>query len=213
MSAVPSARMGRRMTDAPTRLFHGLLAACFVGAHLSAESERLQRIHAFMGYTMVALLVFRFLYGWWGPRPVRWSSLVMKLRNGWACCRSVRNPMVWLRTDARPGHNFALVLATTGLLVLPLPLLFSGHVLYARSADWLEEVHEFMANAMLLLVFLHLALLLVLSILRKKNLAWPMWRARVPETGPDLVASPRLALALCVLVMSCSFGIWAAFFI
>lgn len=209
MNVSPSDRLGRRMTDAPTRVFHGLLALCFVGAYLSSESERLQQIHAFLGYTMVALLVFRVVYGWLGPRPVRWSSLVSKLRNGWTWCRSVRSPMHFWGADARLGQNFALVLATTGLMVLPLPLLLSGHVLYVGTADWLEEVHEFMANAMLMLVFIHLGLLCVLSVLRGKNLALPMWRGRVPEAGPDLVSSPRLGLALVVLVISLVFGLWA----
>ena len=73
----------RRVTDAPTRLFHWLFALCFVGAYLTSESERVQQFHAAFGYTIVALLVFRLLYGWLGPRPVRWSSLLTKLRSGW----------------------------------------------------------------------------------------------------------------------------------
>ena len=199
----------RRVVDAPTRMFHWLLALCFVGAYLTSESERLQVVHAAFGYSMLALLVFRLLYGWLGPRPVRWTSLATKLRSGWAWCRSLRSPKNVFGMNSRAGQNFVLVLATSGLLVLPMPLLLSGHVLYTGSADWLEEVHELAANAMLMLVLVHLSLLLLTSVLRGTNLALPMWRGCVPGPGPDLVASPRVWLALALLLCSGAFGVWA----
>lgn len=199
----------RRVVDAPTRMFHWLFALCFAGAYLTSESERFQRVHAAFGYTMLALLVFRLAYGWLGPRPVQWSSLLTKLRSGWAWLRSLRGLQDVVGGNFRAGQNFALVLATSGLMLLPLPLLWSGHVMYVGSAEWLEEVHEFMANAMLLLVMAHLGLLLALSACRRTNLALPMWRGRVPGVGPDLVARARVGLACVLLVLSGAFGLWA----
>lgn len=211
MSPTLAPKATRRVVDAPTRLFHWLFALCFVGAYLTSESERVQQFHAAFGYTMVALLVFRVLYGWLGPRPVRWSSLLTKLRSGWTWCRSLRSlDSVW-GTQARAGQNLALVLATTGLLLLAVPLLLSGHVLYVDSTDWLEEVHEFAGNTMLLLVFAHLAGLLVLSVLRGTNLARPMWRGHVAGAGPDLVARPRYWLAVLLFVGAVAFGVWAVY--
>ncbi len=199
----------RRVTDAPTRMFHWLLALCFAGAHLTSESERMQLIHAAFGYSMVVLLVFRLLYGWVGPRPVRWASLGTKLRSGWAWWQSLRRLRDVFGTGVRAGQNFALVLATSGLMVLPAPLLLSGHVLYVGTAEWLEEVHESLANAMLLLVFAHLGLLLVLSVMRGTNLALPMWRGRVAGPGPDLIVRSRVWLALVLLAGTSVFGVWA----
>ena len=199
----------RRVVDAPTRMFHWLLALCFTGAWLTSESERWQVVHAALGYTMLALLVFRLLYGWLGPRPVRWTSWATKLRSGWTWCKSLRRVSDVWDVNFSAGQNFGLLLATTGLMVLPLPLLLSGHVLYVGSADWLEDVHEAMADAMLLLVFAHLGLLLVTSVLRGTNLALPMWRGRVTGSGPDLVASARVWLAIVLLVASVGFGFWA----
>ena len=37
--------------DLPLRLFHWTLAASFVGALLTAESERLRDLHLLLGYT------------------------------------------------------------------------------------------------------------------------------------------------------------------
>ncbi|MBM3387138.1 MAG: cytochrome b/b6 domain-containing protein [Betaproteobacteria bacterium] len=199
----------RRVSDAPTRMFHWSFAACFIGAYLSSESERLVKVHAMLGYSMVALLVFRLLYGCLGPRPVRWSALRKKLQSGWTWWRSLRSVWDLQGGGSRGGQNFALVLATTGLIGLATPLLWSGHVLYTSNADWLEELHETVANTMLLLVVVHLGLLLLVSVWRGSNLALPMWRGRVPGPGPDLITQPRTWLALMLLPSAVAFGVWA----
>jgi len=198
----------RRVTDAPTRMFHWLFALCFTGAYLSSESERAQVLHAVFGYSMVALLAFRLIYGWLGPLPVRWSSLIKKLMSGWGWCRSFQLIDLF-GANLRSAQNFALVLATCSLLVLSVPLIFSGHMLYDGTSEWLEAVHELVANLMLLLVLAHLSLLLLISILRGTNLAIPMWRGRVPGAGPDLVTTPRVWLAFLLLMISSAFGLWS----
>ena len=209
MSGSSSKALTRRVVDAPTRMFHWLFAVCFTAAYLTSESERVKVVHAAFGYTMVALLIFRLIYGWMGPRPVRWSSVITKLKSGWIWCRTFQIKDV-LVSNLNSAQNFALVLATTSLMVMSLPLLLSGHVLYVTESDWLEMVHELVANLMLLLVLLHLGLLLLISLLRGTNLAIPMWRGRVSGTGPDLVATPRGWLAILLLMISGAFGVWLA---
>lgn len=209
MKADTSPSPTRRVTDAPTRMFHWLFALCFTGAYLTSESERVQVVHAAFGYTMVALLVFRLIYGWLGPRPVRWSSVITKLKSGWAWCRTFQLQDV-SAANLRSAQNFALVLATSCLLVLAVPLILSGHVLYVGASDWLESVHELVANIMLLLVLAHVGLLLLISVLRNTNLAIPMWRGRVLGAGPDLVSTPRVWLAFVLFMISCAFGLWSA---
>lgn len=199
----------RRVADAPTRMLHWLFALCFVGAYLTSESERLQIVHAGFGYTMVALLVFRLIYGWLGPRPVQWLSLITKLQSGWAWCQSLSRAQDVFAVNFRAGQNFAMALVTSCLLLLALPLILSGHVLYVGTADWLEEVHELTGNLMLLLVLAHLGLLLAISVMRETNLALPMWRGRVPGAGPDLIAKPRIWLALILMLASSAFGLWS----
>jgi len=54
---------GRLVTDAPTRMYHWLLALSFVGAYLTADGERWRALHVTLGYTMAGLLAFRVLYG------------------------------------------------------------------------------------------------------------------------------------------------------
>lgn len=199
----------RLVFDAPTRLFHAAFALCFIGAYLSSEGERFIQVHAALGYSMVVLLVFRLLYGFFGPRPVRWSSLASKLKNGWVAWRALRSMGEVLSPQRKVAQNFPLLLATTGLIVLAGPMLWSGHGVYASSSEVLEAVHELSANAMLLLVLSHLGLLLLISALRGSSLAASIWRGRVAGPGPDLIAHPRTGLAIALLLCAAGFGLWA----
>ncbi|HYE39430.1 MAG TPA: cytochrome b/b6 domain-containing protein [Ramlibacter sp.] len=107
--------------------------------------------------------------------------------------------------DAVPASGTPLRAATTrGRLVIDAPtrmfhwlfaLGFTGAYLTADSehwmgtyqewstGEWLEEVHEFFGNAMLALVLGHLALVTLLSVLRKRNQATPMLTGRMPGNG------------------------------
>jgi len=132
--------------------------------------------------------------------------------------------------DAVPASGTPLRAATTrGRLVIDAPtrmfhwlfaLGFTGAYLTADSehwmgtyqewstGEWLEEVHEFFGNAMLALVLGHLALVTLLSVLRKRNQATPMLTGRMPGNGPDLVRSNRAWLAALLLVGVVGYGAW-----
>src|SRR4051812_17502581 len=62
--------------DLPVRAFHWLIALCFAGAWLTAESEQWQLLHVTLGYTMAILVVFRLVWGMVGSRYARFSSFV-----------------------------------------------------------------------------------------------------------------------------------------
>ncbi len=200
----------RRVSDAPTRVLHALSAVCFMGAYLSAESEHWQLVHAGFGYTLMAALAFRLLYGYCGPSPVRWSSWQSKWHSGWQWLRGLPTLPSILSMNLRAAQNFVLLAVSSALLVLPAPTVLSGHVMYVSSTYVLDDVHKALASTMLLLVMAHLSLLLLLSLVRGSNLALPMWSGHVPGPGPDLVTRPRKALALVLLASTVGFGIWAA---
>ena len=74
MSAIPSANTRILVWDAPTRVFHWLLAASFVGAYVTSESERFHDIHLLLGYTLLGLIAFRILWGLIGTRYAGFRS-------------------------------------------------------------------------------------------------------------------------------------------
>ncbi len=82
------------------------------------------------------------------------------------------------------------------ILVSIVPLTLSGYAVWDEwGGEWLEEVHEFFGNAMLMVVLVHVGLIALLSALRRKNQALPMLTGRVPGPGPDLAKHNHRALA------------------
>jgi cytochrome b len=69
--------------DAPVRAFHWLMVIAFAGAWLSAESERWRLMHVAFGYTMLALVAFRVVWGLAGTRHAR-SRRSCARRRPWA---------------------------------------------------------------------------------------------------------------------------------
>ena len=61
---------------APVRVFHWLLVTCFLGAFITAESERWRLLHVTLGYTMGGLVAFRLVWGLIGSRHARFASFV-----------------------------------------------------------------------------------------------------------------------------------------
>lgn len=199
-SAVPS----RRTVDAPTRVFHWLSALCFAGAYASAESESWRLLHVSLGYTLAGLLGFRIVWGFVGPKPVRFSAWWGKLQALPGLLRQLRQG-AWPATLAQ---NLAMTLAVVGVLVLVAGATASGWVTYEELAgDWTEELHEFFGNALLAVVLAHVALVLGLSVLRRRNLVAPMVTGRSPGRGPDLVRRNHAWLG--ALILAAVLGFWA----
>ena len=121
-ATAPAAAPGRRVTDAPTRMFHWLFALSFLGAYLTADGERWRMLHVPLGYTMAGLLVFRVLYGLFGPRQAGLGLLWRKLGSAPAWLRSLRTAPSLAAIHWRQGQNLLVALAVVALLVLVLPL-------------------------------------------------------------------------------------------
>lgn len=200
---------GRRVTDAPTRMFHWLFALSFALGWLTAESEHWRALHVTLGYTMAGLLGFRLVYGLAGPRHARLSLLWRRVAGAPAWLRDTLLDGPGRRINWSQGQNLLLAGALAAMLLLVVPLTLSGYVIYSDlGGEWLEDLHEFFANAFLALVLGHLALLAVLSLVRRRNQALPMLTGRVASTGPDLVRNDRRWLAALLLLAVLAFGAW-----
>jgi len=167
--------------DIPTRLFHWLLAGSFAGAYLTSESERLAAIHVGCGYALLGLIGFRLIYGLVGSRYARFSEFV----RGPGAVINYLKSLLSGHPQRFVGHNPAGAVAIVLLLVLGLATGASGFAMYNElGGEWLEDVHEACANAMLAVVILHVLGVIASSVLHKENLARAMVTGR-KEGAPD----------------------------
>lgn len=192
-----------KVWDAPVRVFHWLLVLSFAGAYLSAESERWRLLHITLGYTMGGLVAFRLVWGLVGSRYARFASFV----RGPATVMAYLRKLLRGKPEHYLGHNPAGAVAIVLLLLASVAVVATGWAGYNElGGDWLSELHEGAANAMLLLVGVHIAGVVVASRLHRENLVRAMVTGR--KDGPAAEGIGRTWASVAVLLALAVLGFW-----
>ena len=173
--------------DPVTRLWHwGLAASVIAGWSLGEfRTFSVMQWHIYLGYLTGCLLLFRYVWGFIGPEPVRHRTLFASLRGLPAYVRQVGHR----RPSGTPGHNplgalsvIAMVLALTAQVLTGLfseddGLFFSGPLASEVSSDTvllMTGYHNLFAKVVLVLVGLHVAAILFYLVWKRENLVLPM---------------------------------------
>jgi len=169
--------------DVPTRVFHWLLVLSFCGAFLTAESEHYRDIHVVLGYTLLGLLAFRLLWGFFGTRYAQFRSFLFKPGEIVAYLLSLAKgkPAHYI------GHNPVGSVAIWLLLALGISSGVTGVMLFQDvGGDAVEELHELTSNGMLAVVFIHVCGVVVSSLMHRENLVRSMitgFKSAKPDQG------------------------------
>lgn len=206
-----------RVWDLPTRIFHWMLAACVVGLLLTANlGGNWMNWHLRLGYTVLSLLLFRFV---WGLVGGHWSRFVQFFHGPSAT-------LAYLSGQGRPehlvGHNPLGAWAVFGLLGILLAqagtglltddeIAFYGPLVNQVSSStvaWATTFHTAVGKWLVLgLVILHVLAIVLYRVLKQQRLTWSMVTGdkQVFQSLPqsrDTVASRLTALfvwGLCAL--------------
>lgn len=182
--------------DMPVRVFHWLLALSFAGAWLTAESEYWKLWHVSFGYSMALLIAFRLVWGVLGTRYARFTQFV----RGPSAVKAYLMSHLRGRPQHYIGHNPAGALAILAIMATVLVTVASGYVTYEEiGGDWLSEVHEAMAGLLMGIVVIHIAAVLLTSVIHKENLVRAMLTGKKMITPGDAINTAWSAIALLVL--------------
>jgi cytochrome b len=189
--------------DLPLRLFHWLLAAAFAGAFVTAESERWRDVHVMLGYTTLALIAFRVAWGFIGTRYARFASFAFGPSRVVSYLRSLATRTPHHYTGHNPAGSWAIYALLAGVFAAGA----TGLAVYNdMGGKWLEHLHEFVANAVLAVVAIHVVGVFAGSLLHRENLVGSMVTGR--KTGParDGIGTPRRVVA--ALLLTLVIGLW-----
>lgn len=189
--------------DISIRVFHWTLVVAFSIAYITGEIEG--DIHAYPGYLVLGLLIYRLAWGLVGTRYARFSSFLFGPNETKSYIRSLitGHPRRYL------GHNPAGAIMVFLLLLSLAITVYTGLEAYAQEGrgplagaspviatalangdhdnddedDWWEEIHEFFSHLTLLLVGAHIIGALVASVLHRENLVRAMITGRKRRDG------------------------------
>jgi len=182
-----------KVWDIVVRVFHWSLVVFFSACYLTGDEFDV--LHAWLGYGILVLLGIRVIWGLIGTKYARFSDFVY----GWKRVREYVKGLAMWRPQAYLGHNpaggwmvvllllFILLTCWTGLEAYgaegngPFAGQFPGApgAIDSRDNDdanglW-SELHEMLADITLFLVFVHIAGVIVSSLLHRENLVRAMW--------------------------------------
>lgn len=170
MSTLASVKTKILVWDAPTRVFHWLLAGCFAGAYATSEGRGLMDVHLTLGYTMVGLMVFRVMWGLIGTRYARFTNFV----RGPAAVARYASGMLSPKAEHPVGHNPLGAVSIVLMLLSTLVIVYTGWVYFNGGAHALKSLHEGAAALMATVVGVHVAGVVFASMMQRENLVLAM---------------------------------------
>lgn len=193
--------------DWPVRIGHWLMAAAFVIAWLTAESETWRLVHVFAGATVFAVAAFRLPWGFIGTRYARFSEFV----RGPGAVKDYIQSLLKLEPSHHTGHNPAGGWAIVLLLGLGMLTALAGWANYNEiGGEMFEELHEGLAATMLTVVIVHLAGVVSGSLLHGENLVRAMLTGRKQGEPEAAIPSARPLVAIILLCWIVLAGWWMA---
>lgn len=191
-----------RVWDWPVRVFHWSLALCVFIAYVTGESERYSLLHQTLGYAAAGLLAFRLAWGVVGTRYAKFSQFVRGPQAVWAYVKSIRQG----QAQQHVGHNPVGGVAVLLLMGLVATTAFTGWLIASGDAPgWQEELHELMANTLMLVVAVHVLGVVLSSRLHHENLVAAMWTGWKKGRAHEGIARTWWSLGVLLLLALLAF--------
>jgi cytochrome b len=205
-----------RVWDLPVRLFHWAIVVLIFLAWGTQECGYMEW-HVWIGYTILALLLFRVVWGFVGSDTARFVRFVRSPVAAFQHLTQIRRR----EADREIGHNAAggwMVLLMLALLGVQAGTgLFSNddaltegpltHLVSKERSDWLSHIHSVNFSLIEVAIALHVLAIITYAVLKRQNLVRPMVTGTklmpVDATAPRLVSAvwavATLALAIAVV--------------
>jgi cytochrome b len=177
---------GVRVWDPLVRVLHWTLVASILAAWITGEIEKeaAQRFHEWAGYAALAIVALRLPWGLFGTRYARFPQFLRGPRATLAYAGQVAAG----REPRHLGHNPLGGWMVVTLLAAVAAAGLSGWLMTTDrfwGVEWVEEVHEALANTLFALAGLHVAGVVFTSLRHRENLVRAMLtgRKRPPQPG------------------------------
>jgi len=169
-AAEPAA--GVPVWDRFVRVFHWALVVCVLANFFVIDDG--ETVHRWLGYLASGLVVARVACGFMGSRYARFSNFFptpARLRQHW-------RHLMRREPDDTVGHNPFGALMMLALMVLVLALGLTGFLQTTDrffGVEWMQDIHEAVGQALMVLAGLHAVSALVMGRLERTRLVKAMF--------------------------------------
>lgn len=191
--------------DIPTRIFHWMFSGLFLMSFIIAKTVDDEAVafsyHMLAGLLLGGLVLWRLVWGVVGSRHARFSGFQLNPFD-------LKDYMWGILSGSRKrwaGHNPASSWAAITMFLLALGLAATGYLMATGNKEAFEDIHEFMANAFIVVVALHVAGVIFHSVRHQDGIAFSMIDGKkepVLEGGDIPSARGFAAVLLLALVVS-----------
>ena len=207
--------------DLPVRVFHWALVLLIVSQIVTVSiGGNAMEYHVLGGYAILALVVFRIIWGLVGTPTARFSDFV-------------RGPLAVLRyagslksrtPEQATGHNplggWSVVAMLISILVQAVSGLFADDEIMTTGPLWkyvsgdtaslFNVIHETNAQVLLALICIHLAAILFYLLRKKENLIKPMFTGskQLSESTTESLRPFQGTLRALIVLAICAVATW-----
>ncbi|MFT4924454.1 MAG: cytochrome b [Phenylobacterium sp.] len=208
--------------DIPLRIFHWTLVCLLAGSwYTSGGDGDLIENHMILGYSMLALLIFRILWGVLGTKHARFSQFIPSFRSLLAYIRDLKKG----RSAHTAGHN-----PLGALMVILMIMLLSMQAISGLFIDddvfsagpyngsvgkdivgLMAFIHHNVFDVIVGAVVIHLVAIGYYAAIKKVNLVLPMITGKKPAdtvNKSDIIHTSRLWLAVIIAIITVAFVYW-----
>ncbi|EIJ41029.1 cytochrome b [Beggiatoa alba B18LD] len=213
--------------DLPVRLFHWVLVLLIIGLWVTAEEDIYYNmtLHTYFGYSVLALVLFRIVWGFVGSKHARFSDFIYGISATLDYLKHLPSRQASPYVGHNPVGGWSVILLLCALLVQTGTGLFADDDIFTTGAfakfvssdtrGLLTAIHEINFNILMLLVVLHVAAIVFYRVYKRVNLVKPMiigTKLVEPEQASvaKKFASTWLALVLMAVIGA---GVYWAVFI
>lgn len=207
--------------ELPVRLFHWTLVLLVILLYVSIEVMDNMDRHAQLGYALLALVLFRIVWGFVGGTYARFRDFLYGPGKVMKYAKTLPED----KPDPIAGHNplggwmvFVLLLGLLSQAVMGLfsndDILFDGplrDLVSKEVSDAITGLHQQLFNVLLVLVVIHIAAVVYHKLRKKENLATAMitgYKELPAESAAEPSRGGKIWLAAIVLAICAGLVYW-----
>ncbi len=204
-----------KVWDLPTRLFHWSLVALVIVSSFTGLTGKEMDCHMRAGYAVLALLIFRLVWGFVGSQTSRFSNFVSSPKAALAYAKSLVDGKPFWTVGHNPLGGYMVLLLLLLLAVMASAGLFANddimtegplaHYVSGKTSSLLTRIHKLTYWALLGAVAMHVGAALFYLLVKKENLIGAMFTGKKILPSDEPAKQPRFAnpwLALVILAIA-----------